>query len=194
MTDERRSCLSFEELADYWTSDIAPVDAERIEAHVFECASCARLLAESERLRSRISALARGGGFQAFVTDGLLNRLARDGVRVRSYTLDPGESIKCSAWADDEVLVARLRADFAGVTAVDAEMRFETGEQWGRSTDVPVREGATELVLALPAAMVRSAPNGPMRLTLRAASGSQKAGVVAEYIFDHEGAHARPSP
>jgi hypothetical protein len=193
MTDERRSCLSFEELADYWTADIAPADAERIEAHVFECASCARLLAESERLRSGISALARGGGFQAFVTDGLLNRLARDGVRVRSYTLDPGESIKCSAWSDDEVLVARLRADFAGITAVDAEMRFESGEQWGRSTDVPVREGATELVLALPAAMVRNAPSGPMRLTLRAASGSPKAGVVAEYIFDHEGAHTRPS-
>jgi hypothetical protein len=193
MTDERRHCLSFGELADYWTSDIAPADAERIEAHVFECASCARLLAEAERLRTGIGVLARGGGFQAFVTDGLLNRLARDGVRVRSYTLDPGESIKCSAWADDEVLVARLRADFAGVTAVDAEMRFETGEQWGRSTDVPVREGATELVMALPAAIVRSAPNGPMRLTLRAASGSPKTGVIAEYVFDHEGAHARPS-
>jgi len=193
MTDERRPCLSFGELADYWTSDIAPADAERIEAHVFECASCARLLAEAERLRTGIGALALSGGFQAFVTDGLLNRLARDGVRVRSYVLDPGESIKCSAWADDEVLVARLRADFAGATAVDVEMRYETGEEWGRSTDVPLRDGATELVLALPAAMVRSAPNGPMRLTLRAASGSPKTGVIAEYVFDHEGAHARPS-
>jgi hypothetical protein len=193
MTDDRRSCLSFGELADYWTSDIAPAEAERIEAHVFECASCARLLAESERLRSGIAALARGGGFQAFVTDGLLNQLARDGVRVRSYTLDPGESIKCSAWAEDEVLVARLRADFTGATAVDVEMRFETGEEWGRSTDVPVQEGATELVMALPAAMVRSAPLGPMRLTLRAASGSPTADVIAEYVFNHEGAHTRSS-
>jgi hypothetical protein len=192
MTGERRSCLSFDELADYWTSDIPPSDVERIEAHVFECASCARLLAESERLRSGIGALARGGGFQAFVTDGLLNRLASDGVRVRSYALDAGETITCSAWDDDEVLVARLRADFAGVTAVDAEMRLETGEQWGRSSDVPVREGATELVLALPATLVRSAPKGPMRLTLRA-SGSQGTDVIAEYIFDHEGAHERPS-
>jgi Putative zinc-finger len=191
VTDEPR-CLSFGELADYWTSDVTPADAERIEAHVFECASCARLLAESERLRSGIGALARGGGFQAFVTDGLLNRLASDGVRVRSYALDAGETITCSAWDDDEVLVARLRADFAGVTAVDAEMRLETGEQWGRSSDVPVREGATELVLALPATMVRSAPKGPMRLTLRA-SGSQRTDVIAEYVFDHEGAHERPS-
>jgi Putative zinc-finger len=193
MTDERQSCPSFGELADYWTSDIAPADAERIEAHVFECASCARLLAESERLRNSISALARGGEFQAFVTDGLLNQLARDGVRVRSYALEPGETITCSAWDDDEVVVARLRADFAGVTAVDAEMRLESGERWGRSSDVPVREGATELVLALPATMVRSAPHGPMRLTLRASSGSQSADVIAEYVFDHEGAHQRGS-
>jgi hypothetical protein len=193
MTDERRHCLSFGELADYWTSDIAAADAERIEGHVFECASCARLLAETERLRTGIGALALGGGFQAFVTDGLLNRLARDGVRVRSYVLEPGESIKCSAWADDEVLVARLRADFAGANAVDVEMRLATGEEWGRSTDVPVREGATELVMAIPATMVRSAPHGPMRLTLRAASGSQSADVIAEYVFDHEGAHTRSS-
>jgi hypothetical protein len=193
MTGDRGGCLPFGELADYWTSDIGPADAERIEAHAFECASCARLLAESERLRSEIGAVARGGGFQAFVTDGLLNQLARDGVRVRSYALDPGDSINCSAWADDEVLVARLRADFSGATAVDVEMRFETGEEWGRSTDVPVREGATELVMALPATMVRSAPLGPMRLTLRAASGSPTAGVIAEYVFNHEGAHSRSS-
>lgn len=143
-------------------------------------------------MRTGLGTLALAGGFQAFVTDGLLNRLARDGVRVRPYSLDPGETIRCSAWSDDEVLVARLRADFKGIPAVDAEMRLATGEQWGRSTDVPVREGATELVLALPAMRVRSAPEGPMRLTLRA-SGSPAGTIIAEYIFDHEGAHERPS-
>jgi hypothetical protein len=187
-----RSCPSFAELAEYWTADISSVEAERIETHVFECARCARLLAEAEHLRSGLAALAKSGGFQAFVTDGLLNRLARDGVRVRQYSLDPGETIRCSAWSEDEVLVARLRGNFTGVAAVDAEMRLPTGEPWGRSTDVPVREGATELVLALPATRVRSAPEGPMRLTLRA-SGSPDGSILAEYVFDHEGAHERPS-
>jgi hypothetical protein len=191
VTDDPRSCLSFGELADYWTSDISTADAERIEAHVFACARCARLLAEAEQLQAGIGALARAGGFQAFVTDGFLNQLARDGVRIRSYSLDPGESIRCSAWADDEVMVARLRADFTGIAAVDAEMRLATGESWGQSTDVPVREGSTEIVLALPATMVRSAPQGPMRVTLRA-SGSPAGNVIAEYIFNHEGAHERP--
>ena len=162
----------------------------RREAHVFECARCARLLAEAEQLRASIGALALEGGFQAFVTDSFLNQLARDGVRVRSYSLDPGDSIRCSAWADDEIMVVRLRADFTGIAAVDAEMRLPTGEPWGQSTDVPVREGATEIVLALPASRVRSAPEGPMRLTLRA-SGSPAGTLIAEYTFNHEGAHQR---
>ena len=192
MTDDRKSCLSFGELADYWTSDVSAADVERIEAHVFECARCARLLAEAEQLRAGIGALALGGGVQAFVTDSFLNQLARDGVRVRTYSLDPGDSIRCSAWADDEVIVTRLRGDFTGISAVDVEMRLESGEEQGRSTDVPVREGATELVLALPASMVRSVPaSSTMRITLRAASRSQENDVIAEYVFNHEGAHER---
>ena len=190
MTNARTHCLSFGELAEYWTSDISTADAERIETHVFECARCARLLAEAEQLRAGIGALALEGGFQAFVTDSFLNQLARDGVRVRSYSLDPGDSIRCSAWVDDEIMVARLRADFTGIAAVDAEMRLPSGEPWGQSTDVPVRDGATEIVLALPASRVRSAPVGPMRLTLRA-SGSPPGTVIAEYTFNHEGAHER---
>jgi hypothetical protein len=192
MTGDRRGCLTFGELADYWTPDVSPQETERIEAHVFECARCARLLAETEELRSGIGALAQSGGFQAFVTDGLLNRLARDGVRVRSYSLEPGETIRCSAWTGDEMLVARLRGNFTGVSAVDAEMRLDTGEEWGRSTDVPVLEGATELVLALPASIVQSSPV-TMRLTLRAAAGSQPSDVIAEYVFEHEGTHDRSS-
>jgi hypothetical protein len=190
MTDDQSGCLSFGELADYWMSDISTADAERIEAHVFACAHCARLLAEAEQVRAGIGALALEGGFQAVVTDGFLNQLARDGVRVRSYSLDPGDSIRCSVWVDDEIMVARLRADFTGIATVDAEMRLPTGEPWGQSTDVPVREGATEIVLALPASRVRSAPEGPIRLTLRA-SGSPAGTVIAEYTFNHEGAHER---
>ncbi len=183
-------CLSFAELADYWTPDIEAEDVERIESHVFECGACAARLALAEQLTSAIRGVARDGAFHAFVTDGLLNRLARDGVRVRTYALDPGETVRCSAWADDEVLVARLRGDFAGITAVDAEMRLDSGEQWGQSIDVPVADGARELVLALPGPMVRNAPVGIMRLTLRR-SGAPVGNVIAEYLFSHEGSLTR---
>ena len=187
MTNTSAPCPSFGELSDYWTSDITPGDAERIEAHIFDCERCARMLAEADRLRDGIGTLARAGSIQAFVNDAVLNRLARDGVRVRYYALNPGESVRCAVWSDDDVIVARLRADFTGVESVDAEMRFDTGEEWAQATDVPVRMGETELVLALPAALVRSAPTVPMRLTLRRSAGASGERILAEYVFQHEG-------
>ena len=194
MTTTQTSCPSFLELADYWTSDSAPADVERIEAHVFTCDSCARLLAEAEQLRTAIGDLARSGSVHALVTDAVLNQLARDGVRVRSYVLDPGETVHCAVWADDEVLVTRLRGNFANIASVDAEWRLESGEEWGRASDLPVRKGASELVFALPASLVRNAPNVPIRLTLRATpAGSPGEKVLAEYVFDHEGALDRHS-
>ena len=189
MTEQRRECPSFAELADYWTAD-ADVDVHAIEAHVFDCTACAQLLAEAEELRRGIRLVTRTGGVRAFVTDAVLNRLAREGVRMRSYTLEPGVPIQCSAWDEDEVMVARLRGDFTGVTAVDAHMRLDTGEDWGTAVDVAIRPGATELVLALPAAGLRDASVAAvMRLTLRA-SGSP-GGILGEYIFEHEGSFDR---
>lgn len=181
-------CLSHDELADYWTADLPPEALERLEAHVFECASCARLLADAESLRHGVVMLVRAGAFQAFVTDALLNRLSRDGVRVRTYSLGPGESVACAAWEGDDVILTRLRGDFTGVTAVEAVMRLESGEEIGRSGDVPVSPGATELLLALPGSMIREAPAIPMRLTLRAQVPHER--VLAEYTFDHGAAGA----
>lgn len=191
MTDTSTPCPTFGELADYWTSDITPADAEQIETHLFECERCAKMLAEADRLRAGITDLARSGHIHAFVTDAVLNRLARDGVRVRSYALNPGESVQCAVWSDDDVLVTRLRGDFTGVESVDAEMRLDSGEQWGHTTDIPVPKGATELVMALPAALVRTAPHTPMRLTLRASDSSRDERVLGEYVFNHEGALER---
>jgi hypothetical protein len=193
MTGESRSCYSIGELADYWTADVPVAEAEQIEAHVFACAACARLLAEAELLRRNIGSLARSGGFQAFVNDGLLNQLARDGVRVRSYSLEAGGSVQCAVWSEDEVIAARLRGDFRGVTSLEAVMRLSTGEEWFRASDVPVRDGASELVLAIPAAVVRNAPATTIHLTLRA-PGSGDGSFVAEYVFDHRGAIDRVIP
>jgi hypothetical protein len=187
----RAACLSIGQLSDYWTADVSADDMARIEEHVFACSACTELLAETDRLRRSIGEAARTGGFQSFVTDSLLNQLARDGVRVRSYVMDAGGAVQCAVWDDDEILVTRLRADFSGVTAVDAVMRLDTGEEWGRATDIPVSEGSREVIIALPASLVRRAPEVPMRLTLRSSSASPDDAALAVYTFDHRGSHRR---
>jgi hypothetical protein len=191
MTTRSSVCLSIGELSDYWTADIAADDIERIEAHVFACSACTELLADADLLRRGIGDVARTGGFQAFITDSLLNQFARDGVRVRTYAMDAGGSVQCAVWDDDDVLVTRLRADFSGVSAVDAVLRLESGEEWGRTSDVPVPAGSRELIMALPAEFVRRAPEAPIHLTLRSTSASPDEAPLAEYTFDHRGAHTR---
>ena len=193
MTTQPVACLSIGELSDYWTTDISLDEIEHIEAHVFECSACTQLLADADLLRRGIGDVARTGGFQAFVTDSLLNQFARDGVRVRTYAMDAGGSVQCAVWDDDDVLVTRLRADFSGVTAIDAVLRLETGEEWGRTSDVPVPAGSHELIMALPAEFVRRAPEVPIRLSLRSTSASPGDAPLAEYTFDHRGALSRGS-
>lgn len=191
MTARSSACLSPGELSDYWTADAFPDDVQRIEAHVFSCAACTQLLDDVERMRRSIGDVARTGGLQAFVTDSVLNQFARDGVRVRSYAMDAGGSVQCAVWDEDEVMVTRLRADFSGVAAVDVVMRLDTGEEWGRASDIPLPEGSREVIMALPAEFVRRAPEVAIRLTLCSSAASPDAAPLAEYTFDHRGAHSR---
>ena len=82
---------------------------------MFTCADCARELAAAEALARGIAAVAREGRLHSVVTDAILNRLAADGVRVRMYTLEGRGIVPCAVWAGDDLVVARIRADFAEV-------------------------------------------------------------------------------
>jgi hypothetical protein len=119
MTDSRCSApIGFADVVDYWAGDLTQAEEDRIEEHVFTCADCARELATAEALARGITAVAREGRLHSVVTDAILNRLAADGVRVRMYTLEGAGIVPCAVWADDDLVVARIRADFAEVDAV----------------------------------------------------------------------------
>ena len=185
------NCLTTGELADYWTPDVAEADLDRVESHVFACAACAARLADAERLRRRIGDIVRAGAFHAVITDAVLNTLSRDGVRIRTYTVEPGESIQCAVWAEDEIMVTRLRGDFSGVSSVSAVMRLENGVELDRAVDVPIRDGSTELLLAMSADQIRRAPDAPIHLVVTRGSNSIGGEALAEYVFDHRGSHHR---
>ncbi len=174
------------DVADYWAGDIEKSTAERIEEHVFTCAECARRLAEGEALARAIVDVVRAGRFQAVVTDAVLNRMAREGVRVRSYVLEPGTTVACAVWPDDEVVVTRLRADLAGLETVDVLMQLESGVEVSRASDVPVSPAQEEIVDAMSAALLRQMPSSRVRVSVMGRVGDAVR-LVAEYLLEHTG-------
>ena len=188
MADEH---LSPTDVSDYWTPDVAAAGVDRIEAHVFACADCARRLEAARRLIDGIRDAVRRGRFQAVITDAVLNQLARDGTRMRMFTLDPGTVVPCAVWAGDQVIVSRLRADFTGLDRVSLVMQVG-GEEVDRVTDVPVDPEARELLQAFSADRLRQLPRIEVRLRLFGARGQADDQLVAEYVLEHGGALEQP--
>ena len=184
--------IGFDEVVDYWAGDLSRADEDRIEAHVFACAACARELAAAQTLAAGIAAVVREGRVNTVVTDGMLNRLAADGVRIRMYTLEGSGVVPCAVWADDDLVVSRLRADFEGVDAVTIVTRQASGEEISRLADVPIRPGQHEILNAFSAAQLRRLPATLVQVSVTTQGGGSER-TLAEYTLEHGGSFDRPS-
>jgi hypothetical protein len=191
MTEARCATpIGFAEAVDYWAGELSAADEGRIEAHAFGCVACERELAAAGALAGGVSAAVREGRIHAVITDDVLNRLAADGARIRMFTLDGPAVVPCAVWADDDLVVSRIRADFAGVAAVDIVTRQATGEEIGRLSDVPIRPGQREILNAFSAASLRALPETRVlvRVTAHAGGGER---TLAEFTLEHAGAFGR---
>jgi hypothetical protein len=193
MADTRcPSPLAFADIVDYWAGDLTEAEENRIEEHVFTCVACARELAAAEVLGRGIAAVAREGRLHSVVTDAILNRLAADGLRIRMFTLEGDAIVPCAVWADDDLVVARLRADLTDVDSVTIVTRQSSGEEIGRLSDVAVRPGQREILNAFSAAHLRKLPATRVQVTVTAHGGSGEQ-MIAEYTLEHGGAFDRRS-
>jgi hypothetical protein len=182
--------LGFAEVVDYWAGELTPTDEGRIEEHVFTCTDCARELAAAEALTRGITAVAREGRLHSVVTDAILNRLAADGVRIRTYTLEGSGIVPCAVWADDDLVVSRIRADFTNVDSVTIVTRQASGEEISRVSDIAVRPGQREILNAFSAAHLRKLPPTRVRvIVMRQIGGGEQ--PLAEYTLEHAGAFDR---
>jgi len=196
MTDMRCPApIGFAEVVDYWAGDLTRADEDRIEEHVFTCADCARELAGAEALARGVAAVTRAGRVHTVVTDAILNRLAADGVRVRMYALEGESVVPCAVWAGDDLVVTRIRADFAGVDAVNIVTRQASGDEIGRIPDVAVRPGQREILSAFSAAHLRALPATRVHVSVTAPAGVGGSGerTLAQFTLEHGGAFERPS-
>ena len=184
--------IGFADVVDYWAGDLDRSDEDRIEEHVFTCADCARELAAAEALARGIAAVARQGRLHSVVTDAILNRLAADGVRVRMYTLEGAGIVPCAVWSDDDLVVARIRANLADVDSVTIVTRQASGDEISRLSDVAVRPGQREILNAFSATHLRKLPPTRVQVTVTAQIGSGER-TIAEYSLEHAGAFDRLS-
>jgi len=180
---------SFADLIDYWVGDLDQVSAERVETHVFECSECANRLAEVASLAAAVAGTARGARIHSVVTDGILNKFARDGMRMRTFAPEPGGFTPCAIWPEDDLIVTRLKGDFTGYDQVTLVLKTTEGPELSRDEDIPLA-AAGEIITVVSAAQLRKLPS--MRLQILV-SGTRNGieQTIGEYGLEHGGAMNR---
>src|SRR6188472_3071019 len=153
-------------LLDYWAHDLSDVESERVEEHLFACGDCSARLNQLATISAGVIALARQGRFWGIASRALLNRLQRDGVHVRMYSLLPGETVACAVFPGDELVVTALRADFSGVEAMTLTVTGTAGAPIAQFEDVPLPGTRGEIFYVTPAAAVQAMPSTRVLLTL----------------------------
>jgi hypothetical protein len=173
-----------ETLLDYWARDLADRDeTERVEDHLFACGDCSARLERLAALGTGLATLVRRGRVSGILSRTILNRLQRDGVRVRMFSLLPGETVPCAIFPGDDLVVTALRADFSGVDAVTLSVTGAGGSPIAQFEDVPVPRPGGEVLWVTPAAVVHAMPSMRLQLTL-AAAGTAPA-ELGRYVLEH---------
>jgi len=167
----------------WWTGELAAPERRRLEAHLLACDDCAARLRLAGAVADGVRALVRQGRVPTVLTAGALERLRREGRKVREYRVAPGGGVHCTVAPEDDVLVARLELRPGGDARVDLVSRLNDGEG-ERLSDLPVEPGASELILAVPIDVVRSRPAHVLVLRLvEAGPGGDR--TLGEYTFRH---------
>jgi len=173
-----------EALLDYWARDVAGGDeTERVEEHLFACSDCSARLHHLAALGAGLATLVRQGRVSGIVSRAIINRLQRDGVHVRMFSLWPGETVPCAVFPGDDLVVTALRADFSGVDAVTLSVTGPGDSPIAQFEDVPVPGPGGEVLWVTPAAVVHEMPS--MRLELTLASAGATRAELGRYVLEH---------
>jgi hypothetical protein len=175
--------IADEKLVDYWSGGLPPQQSDAIEEHVFGCASCAARLEAVAAMAAGITSLARQGRVSGIISRATLNQLQRDGVRVRVYSLFPGDVVPCAVFPDDDLVVTSIRGDFEGVDAVTVSVTGSTPLSAIVLDDVPVSAAEGELLWATPGSLIRQMPTS--RVTLTVTAGHADGRRIGEYVLEH---------
>lgn len=181
--------ITFAGLTDYAAGELPQAEAEAIEAHIFSCAECAARAAELDALVRAIGPAVRSAEVGGFLTDTILNRLAREGVRARTFALSPGAVVPCAVWEHDELMVLRLHADVDEASEFTISMRA-AGAEVSRATGEVGPGTHGDIIFATPAAWVRQLPIVEVEILLTARAGGEER-PIGSYTLVHGGSLQR---
>jgi hypothetical protein len=183
MIHECQSLISDAILLDYWARDLPDGETDTVEEHLFACGDCMARLSRLAALGTGVAMLVRQGRVSGIVSRALVNRMQRDGVHVRMYSLSPGETVPCAVFPGDDLIIAALRADFSSVDAVALSVTGSEGSPFRQYDNVPIPGSSDELFWATPAAVVRQMPSMRLQLTLSSTGAAQE--ELGTYVLEH---------
>ncbi len=172
-------------LGDYWLSALAESEEEAVELHLLECDDCAERLREVMSLAEGICNLAREGSLRMVVSESYLERIAKDGLRIREYAVEAGGRVECTVTAEDDVLISRLCANLAGAKRVDLCLCDGHGIERLRLPDIPVRSGADEVVYQESISFAKTLPTGEVIIRMVGVADEGQERLLGEYAFSH---------
>ena len=172
-------------LADYWLAELPPSEESALEEHLMGCETCSRELEQIVALTAGIRTLARQGALKMVLTQEFLDRVAREGLRVRQYAPTPGGSVQCTVTSQDDFLVSRLVADLRNIERLDLVLCDAAGTERQRFADIPFRSAADASVfLNYPVSIARQEPAYTLIMKLLAVSPEGER-LIGEYTFNH---------
>ena len=182
----KRGCdrpLSDPALLDWWTGEIHGPDRRLAEEHLLGCGPCSARARVLSALAEGVASLVRRGRIQTVVSAEVVERMRREGRKVREYRVNAGGGVQCTVAPDDDFLVARLQVRLEPGDRLDLLSRIDDGPEL-RVPDLPCMAGALEVIVAEPVDEIGARPAHVQRLRL-VAVGAGDERIIGEYTFNH---------
>jgi Putative zinc-finger len=180
----RAACTtSLEELLEYWLGEVDEANESRLDEHLFGCAACAEHLRTIIALGAGIRGQLLGGNFGFLLPTPFVRGIKAAGLRVREYNVEPGDSVSCTATAEDDLVVTHLHAPLRDVRRLDVVIQDPVGGTL-RARDVTFDPKAGNLTLVPSVVYLRTLHNALVRVRLVAVDGVDER-VIADYAFNH---------
>lgn len=178
--------VPLERVLAYARGELADDDGARFEDHQFSCPACTHRLAWLTALGAAVAAAARRrGGLRMALTADTIERLDRDGVRMRHYRFGAAREVDCTVGPDDDLVVSWYEDRAGADERLDAEVVGADGLLLGRVEDLPRDRDRGLVIVADAAEALRELPDGAVVTIRLTATGPAGTRPVDTYVYRH---------